>query len=426
MLIRYARRLLLIPLLLFAGRALAQVDSAHFRIRYVINIPLVDTSFVDNSARISDLTDFLQKVRDDKRIRLTRIDFRGTASPDGPYDFNVWLSENRLRTFKELVSKYIDIPENIIHANSSEIPWDGLRAKVVESTLPHREEILSVIDREPGLVPWYMDRRIDHRLLTLRKMYGGTVWESLKSPILRDLRYGEATFWYHIVDPLAMPAVRPAGGMLSYPSAILPPRVTENELLWMPHTYLKTNVIGLGMLMANLAVETDFAPHWSVTLPVYYSGVDWFKSTIKFRNFTLQPELRYWFSLREYDGYLHNAGFFLGAHLEMSYFNFAFDGKYRFQDYRGRTPALGGGLGFGYRMPLSRNQRWKLELSAGAGAYRLDYSLFDNTPDVRDGQWVERRKGVYFGLDQLSVSLGYTFDRERGVRTLKKKKGGRP
>ena len=425
MLIRHARILFLIPLLFLSGKAHSQVDSAHFRIRYVINIPVVDTSFVDNTARISDLTDFLQRVRDDKRIRLTRIDFCGTASPDGPYDFNVWLSENRLRTFKELVYKYIDIPEGLIRANVSDIPWDGFRAKVAESTLPHRDEILSVIDREPGLVPWYNSRRIDHRLLTLRKMYGGTVWESLKSPILRDLRYGEATFWYHIVDPLAVPEVRPTGGPLTYPSAILPPRVSD-ELLWMPHTYLRTNVIGLGMLMANLAVETDFAPHWSVALPVYYSGVDWFKSTIKFRNFTVQPELRYWLSLREYDGYLHNAGLFLGAHLEMCYYNFAFDGKYRYQDYRGRTPALGGGLSLGYRLPISRNQRWKLEFSAGAGVYPLDYSLFDNTPDVLDGQWMERRQGTYFGLDQVSISVGYTFDRERGVRTVKKHKGGRP
>ena len=393
--------------------------TAHFRIRYVINRPEVDTTFVDNTSRISDMRTFLEGVRDDSLTRVSSVRFRGTASPDGGYEFNRWLSVNRLRTFKELVNSYIDIPDSIIYANTSDVPWDEFRKKVAESDdLQYRDEILAVIDEGARLVPWFNNRHIDARLLKLKKMHGGRAWESLKEPILRDLRYGDAIFeYYKVISPLMPVAVF---------EHVLPMPDIEPlpyKALWMPHIYLKTNFIGWGLFMANLACELDMAPHWSFTLPIYYCGMDHYKSTVKFRNFTVQPEFRYWFKMRNDGRYYHNDGWFMGAHLEMSYYNFAFDGAYRFQDYRGRTPALGGGLSVGYRMPVSKNKRWKMEFTLGAGIYPLDYDLFHNTPDVRDGQWADRKKRLYIGIDQAAVSLAYTFDWKRRVRTYEK--GGR-
>lgn len=401
----------------------SQDHRAHFRIRYVINQPEIDSTFVDNRDRISDIREFLEQVRRDSLLRIGGVQFRGTASPDGAYDFNVWLSEHRLRTFKELVLSYTDLPDSLIRANVSDIPWDGFRDKVAGADdLPWRDEVLAVIDEGPGLVPWFGGRRIDPRLLKLKAMHGGRVWEALKSPILRDLRYGDALFEYYRMQPaLGLAGVTFRDPELAAAGLEIPPP----DPRWMPHIYLKTNFIGLAMLMANVAVELDIAPHWSFTLPIYYSGMDWFKSTIKFRNFTVQPEFRYWFPLRSDGSYFHNEGLFVGAHLEMSYYNFAFDGRYRYQDHRGRTPALGGGLSIGYRMPVSRDRRWKLEFAVGGGIYPLDYDLFDNTSDYRDGQLMGRRKETYVGLDQAAVTLGYTFDWDRRVRTLKKKGGRR-
>ena len=86
------------------------------------------------------------------------------------------------------------------------------------------------------------------------------------------------------------------------------------------------------MAIANVAAEVDLAKHWSFTLPVYYSTWDYFKSTIKFRTFAVQPEFRNWLSEE-------NDGFFAGAHFGLAYYNFAFDGDYRYQDHNRETPA---------------------------------------------------------------------------------------
>lgn len=192
-------------------------------------------------------------------------------------------------------------------------------------------------------------------------------------------------------------------------------RVQESIVVpegWIRQLHVKTNVLGLGMAIANMAVEVDLAKHCSFTLPVYYSAWDYFKTTIKFRTLAVQPEFRYWFQPE-------NEGWFLGAHFGMAYFNVALDGDYRYQDHNRETPAMGGGVAVGYRTHLSKNKRWKLEFALGGGAYSVDYDKFHNTKVTKDGLMVASSvKKTYWGIDQAAISIAYAFD-------LKKKGGKR-
>lgn len=395
-------------------------DSVHFRLRYAINSVEIDTSFVDNSSRLTTLGEFLTTLRDDSAITLSGVKFRGTASPDGPYETNVRLNKDRLTSFKKLVNSYITIPDSLIKSNSSNIPWDEFREKVAESDLSHKNEILEIIDEESVLVPYPGNRHIDRRLLKLKALYDGEVWENLKQPILSDLRYGDATFYLNRYQPLSYLSI-PSAEYLNL-SAPWPPEfglsLTEYEEVWVPRFYLKTNIIGLALLSANLALEFDLGRHWSFTFPFYYGALDYFKSTVKFRNLSMQPELRYWPRNSE------NEGFFAGAHFTLSNYNIALGGEYRYQDYHGRHPAIGGGLSIGYRTPISKNKHWHIEFSAGAGILRLDYSKFHNTPDVSDGMWHSRKKKTYIGPDQAAITIAYSVDLMKSHRAVKTKKGG--
>lgn len=173
---------------------------------------------------------------------------------------------------------------------------------------------------------------------------------------------------------------------------------------------LKSNLLGWAMGVSNFAVEIDMAEHWSFHLPLYYSAWNYFKPTTKFRILATQPEIRYWFSE-------NNENFFLGAHFGMAYFNVAAGGAYRYQDHYKKTPALGGGLTVGYRMPVRKNSNWKVEFSLGAGGYSVHYDRFHNTPDATKGLMVDNIKTTYWGIDNVSISFLYSFDLKR--------KGGR-
>lgn len=194
--------------------------------------------------------------------------------------------------------------------------------------------------------------------------------------------------------------VAPIGLTYLNPAELDP--VSQDEE-WTRHVYMKTNVLGLGLAIANVAFEVDLAKHWSFSLPIYYSAWDYFTSTIKFRNFSVQPEFRYWFSK-------HNDKLFLGAHFGMAYYNLALDSKYRSQDRDGSTPALGGGLSLGYRFPLGKSERWKMELSVGVGYYPLEYDQFLNEPNGKLSHYEKRN---YLGVDQVSLSFAYMFNRNK-------------
>lgn len=172
---------------------------------------------------------------------------------------------------------------------------------------------------------------------------------------------------------------------------------------WTRQLHVKTNVVGLGMGIANIALEVDVCKHLSLSLPVYYSAWDYFKPTLKFRTLMAQPEVRYWFNR-------HNEGWFLGAHFGYGYYNFALDGEYRTQDYNRETPSMGGGLAIGYRTHLSKNKRWKMEFSVGGGVYQSHYDQFRN---VENGFLVRTEKKTWYGVDQAAISFVYSFNLSR-------------
>ena len=69
-------------------------------------------------------------------------------------------------------------------------------------------------------------------------------------------------------------------------------------------------------------------------------------------------------------------------------------------------------------MPISKDNRWNIDFSLGAGVYSRYYDKFHNTPDVKDGLIVVSVNKAYWGIDQAAVSFSYMFD-------LKKKGGKR-
>ena len=174
---------------------------------------------------------------------------------------------------------------------------------------------------------------------------------------------------------------------------------------WSREILVKSNAVGWAMFIANAAVEIDIIPHLSFSLPIYYSGIDYFSSRVRFRMFGVYPEFRYYIKERD--------GLFVGLHAGMAYYNFAIGGDWRVQDKDGRSPALGGGINVGYRMPLlKKNSRWKMEFTLGAGVYDVHYERFVNT-DNGPKEFGSVHKTV-FALDNVGVNFSYSFGVKKG------------
>lgn len=249
------------------------------------------------------------------------------------------------------------------------------------------------------------DELIDRRVQELKELDGGMVWNRLRNDFFAQMRNAYAIFVTVSMEPAPepIPAVEVMADtvietIVAQPEA--PAEIITPAAEWVRHFYVKTNAVEWVLGISNIAAEVDLAPRFSVSLPISYSGWNYFARTTKFRKFSMYPELRYW--LRD-----DNSGLFTGIHFGMAWYNFAIGGKYRVQDKGAHTPALGGGVTVGYRMPISRCRRWKAEFALGLGIYRLHYDKYINIPN---GALVSTERHTYAGPDQVSVAIAYTFD----------------
>lgn len=377
--------------------------EVHFR----LDKHYLDLDYMGNRA---SLQKFAQKVDSIGISRIDSVVVVSQSSPEGVYEHNLWLSRNRANTMrKHIQDTHPQLRDRLTVYPDGE-SWKRLREYVKNDTLMKKEtieKVISIIDSDIniGTKKWRMQQLPVYRYLL------ATYYPRIRNSSFIILYYSEEAKPEKVPEEETVKEeVTPAPKeeeKAEEPPVVVPVVPVPEE--WTPRVHLKTNAVGLGLAIANVGAEIDFAKHWSFTLPICYSAWNYFRSTIKFRTFSIQPEFRYWLSQK-------NDGFFAGAHFGLTYYNFAFNGDYRYQDHDGTTPAIGGGLSVGYRMPISKNNRWRMEFTLGAGVYPLHYDVFHNTKKTKDGLMTETIKKTYWGIDQAAISFMYTFDL--------KKKGG--
>ncbi len=402
--------ILLIIMLFGCSSVYSQETRSEIFVNFRVNSTQIESGYKDNAVRISELLSFLRDVTADSTITIQNVSFCGAASPEGSYGLNRRLANGRLKALEKIVRSEVDIPDSIITYDDSYIPWEQLIVQVTESDIQNKQEILAIIAETPEIVDYSGGRRIDNRILKLQRLDGGRVWKEMLRRFFSPMRNACAVFVTFKQQPpvvvheaIIKEMENPTDTVQAAP---IPPAADTIVIVdgWHRKLHIKTNALGLGLAIANAAIEVDLCKHWSVTLPVYYSAWDYFCPTVKFRTLAVQPELRYWLSE-------NNEGWFAGAHFGLAYYNIATDGKYRTQDHDGKSPAVGGGLAVGYRMPVSRNKRWNMEFTVGAGAYSLNYDRFHN---YTNGLRVDNKKKTYIGLDQVAVTFSYSFDLKKG------------
>lgn len=405
----------------------AQTEQTEICIDFRVNSKTIDSTYMDNAARLDEIMHLLDELRRDSSLSISRITFSGVASPEGNSQINQRLATGRMEALEDYVRSHISLPDSLVVFHDDHyIPWQYLESQVLSSTdIPHKQEVLDILRLPRSYVPYQGGTTIDSRVVALQKLAGGSVWSLLKRRFFNKMRNACVVMvtlkkeakpeplpepMPEPVEPEPLPVDTPAVSEEMVPEDVIV-YYTDSEPEedgWTRRLHVKTNAVGWGLLIANAAVEVDLAKHWSATLPVYYSAVNYFKSDVKLRTLCFQPEVRYW--LDE-----NHRGWFGGVHFGLAWFNYAKGEDWRYQDHNGNTPLWGGGISAGYRMPIFGNDRWWLECSLGTGVYKLHYDIFHNE---YDGPHVDVEKKTFFGIDQVNVSLAYRFNLER-------KKGGK-
>ena len=401
---------LLTTIALFLGgvfTTFSQELRTEISIDFRVNCVDIDSTYSDNAAKIREMMSFLKNLSQDKHMRLVEISLCGAASPEGSDQLNRKLAKGRIESIENLIRQQIDYPENIVIRNDSYIPWEWLKEKVEQSDMEHKEEVLAILGQEGNLVDYHHpDTHIDERIVKIRKIDSGKTWDLMHELFFEPMRNACAIFVTTRFK--AVPQTRSEMSLSAVPMGsgpgLAPKRALQEQVDWIRNIHVKTNAVGWALGAGNISAEVDIIKHLSLSLAAYYSGWDYFKTTLKFRTLSIQPELRYYPVLKS----MQNDGFFVGAHFGLGYYNYALNKEWRIQDHKGRRPSLGGGLSVGYALQFKKNPRWGMEFAVGGGVYDSLYDVFYNEANGPYAESAVRK--TWIGVDNASIAVTYKFD----------------
>ena len=364
-------------------------------------------------------------------LRLKKLLFRGAASPEGPLRWNRTLGNNRMNALYRFVRQHI-----------STASADTLSQRDVDV---EDYRTLCIMMRQAGdrdysqvqaLCDVYLAK---DDLPTLKRklmqVHQGRLWHRLLRtyyPKLRSARFvmilerPELSMPPQHIEASGLPYVLPS--LPSVRPIPVPSLVHRRELL-----SVKTNVLlDLAYMpgynrwcpIPNVAIEY-YPLHGHFTFGASFDCPWWqdYEGHKYFQVRNYQLESRYYFRSgdirRNFPGQgAAFRGFYVQAYAHVALYGIMFDA-----DNGWMGEGLGGGIGAGYVLPLSRDGHWRLEFQAQAGYFFTGYDPFQYenpvNPNYRDHlyyyKWTQKpalfKKRQYrfswLGPTRVGITLSY-------------------
>lgn len=125
-------------------------------IDFPVSKSVIIPDFRNNVEEIGKIRASIDSVRNDRDVTIKSMTIKGFASPESSYANNASLAESRTEALKQYVNDLYNFPNGLITTSFEPEDWAGLREYVAASSLPHKREILELIDsdRDPDNKEW--------------------------------------------------------------------------------------------------------------------------------------------------------------------------------------------------------------------------------------------------------------------------------
>ena len=152
--------------------------NSDYAVRYQVDVAQLSSTLAGNARQLDDLQAFIDKVSQDKSLRVTGVTITGYASPDGPYAPN-----ERLAVVDE---------------------WRAAVPAVEASSIPSKQEVLRILNGSD---------KATVKEMRLKRL--PAAWNYMRRHILPPMRHVEMAFTYDkssVVTertPIPLPEVEP-------------------------------------------------------------------------------------------------------------------------------------------------------------------------------------------------------------------------
>lgn len=370
-----------------------------------------------NDPWLNELRDEVVPWANEHNYQLLFIEMRGAASPEGPTDNNRKLAFNRVRVIDEQLDKlFASLNKEGVRRNTERITEDytGLVFLMREANDPDTHIVEEIVD----------DFHDNITLLKkmLQNVNGGKLWRRLLHtyyPRLRATRillyFGDYHELFKPIQPALQTEPLPQQAFIAAPPR--PGELTLRQTERHPRQHmlaLRTNLLYDGFYMPRYGwaptpdVHLEYYPrhgHYTYNAGITISDWEHWKTYEFWQIQNLNLEVRrYLTNVRHApldagndrsiiaDYYM---GPYVGLNLDVNRYGIGLDDNTGWEG-----EGFGGGINFGYVLPLSKSYRWRLEFSVGLGLYVSQYD-----PYVYRNPLTGEDDGLYYYDWTLSADL---------------------
>ena len=180
------------PEIIYQAAVAEEVKARELSGRAYVDFPVnkitIYPDYRNNKVELGKIIATIDSVKNDPDINVTSIFIAGTASPEGPYENNVYLAKNRTAALKDYVTNLYNFPKDFIQTDYVPVDWKGLREWLESNSIANRDQILAIVNSD--LEPYARNSKI-------KKEYP-TEYQWLLKNVYPGLRHSDYRIEYQI------------------------------------------------------------------------------------------------------------------------------------------------------------------------------------------------------------------------------------
>lgn len=116
---------------------------------FPVNKTVINPDYMNNPEELAKIRRMIDELKEDKHIRVTKLQIIGYASPEGTLAINKCLSEGRANALRDYLSTHYDFPQSLYTIEFGGENWVGLVKALAHYEIPEKEQILNIIHDTP-------------------------------------------------------------------------------------------------------------------------------------------------------------------------------------------------------------------------------------------------------------------------------------
>lgn len=123
----------------------AQTLQKEICVRFRVASSVIELGYGGNEESLTEIVNLLKEVESNPDMELTEVQFCGSASPEGGFQLNRRLANNRRTNVERYIRQRVNLPDSLITRCESSEMWNKLSFYVEQSDMPRKNEVLHQI-----------------------------------------------------------------------------------------------------------------------------------------------------------------------------------------------------------------------------------------------------------------------------------------